>query len=127
MSHIHLRTKYEKRIYFFIKRNHAVTAAQILKDVSADKATVYRILKKLIDREIIKEIIIDSEKTYYELDSLDHHHHIVCRKCEKIIPIVLTNGIERKLTSLEDKISSELNFYFLNHSLNFFGLCSKCK
>ena len=58
----------------------------------------------------------------YELESLDHHHHIICIDCDKVEDIVL----EKYLDSQEQKIMRQKKFKTISHSLEFFGLCAEC-
>ncbi len=127
MSHIDLRTKNEKLIYKLIKANHALSAVEIKKSLpEIDKATVYRIIARLVERSIIKEIFIDSNKSYYELVSQRHHHHIICKVCNKIIPIVISEKVEGNIQNLENRINKELNFNITSHLLTFYGSCKGC-
>lgn len=90
--------------------------------LSPDRATVYRELDFLEKKNIIKEIHLETEKEKrYEINNNIHHHHAICKKCEKIEDIELG-------TDLEEKILRKVkNFADLEHSLEFYGLCVNCR
>ena len=89
--------------------------------IKADRTTVYRELLFLLDRLIVKKIKFDDHKMHYEICS-GHHHHLVCTKCSAVKEIVLGEHLEQQ----EKKIYRKEKFKVLSHSLEFYGLCSKC-
>ncbi|MCX5783362.1 MAG: transcriptional repressor, partial [Elusimicrobia bacterium] len=54
------------------------------KKLSVNKTTVYRGLNSLKKEGIILELQLKDNKRWYELSSRDHHHHIICTKCDKV-------------------------------------------
>ena len=90
--------------------------------IKVHKTSVYRELVVLKEQEIIREIQLGENKKRYELESLDHHHHIICIDCDKVEDIVL----EKDLDIHEQKIMRQKKFKIISHSLEFFGLCAKC-
>lgn len=101
----------------------AATLFEFLKtqNISADQATVYRILNTFYEKGIIKRIEIGEGKYRYEVEKA-HHHHLVCTNCGKIedIEIDLTEDFDRE-------ISKKKGFKVTSHSLEFFGLCRSCQ
>ena len=94
---------------------------KIKSHISPDKTTVYRELEFLKKKKIIKEIHLETEKEKrYEINR-EHHHHVVCKKCEKIEDIEIGKNLEKKILQ---KIP---NFINLEHSLEFYGICLNCK
>jgi Fe2+ or Zn2+ uptake regulation protein len=88
----------------------------------ADRSTVYRELCFLLKEKIIRKIQLGDDKTYYEI-STGHHHHLICNKCSKVQKIV----IGEPLKAQEKKINQKEKFKVLSHSLEFYGLCRKCR
>ena len=83
-------------------------------------ATIYKNLKLLADKEIIKEVNINSFKQLYEVNTKEHFH-LICKRCKKIFDvdsdnIKIKNIVEDKVKNTIDKI--EINAYFL---------CNNCK
>lgn len=92
------------------------------KNISADQATIYRILKTFSEKNIVHKIALEEGKTHYELTDRPHHHHIVCTSCGTILDIEEC-GIE----SIEREIEKKTGFTVLSHSFELFGKCLKCK
>lgn len=92
------------------------------KNISADQATIYRILKTFSEKNIVHKIALEEGKSHYELTDRPHHHHIVCTSCGTILDIEEC-GIE----SIEREIEKKTGFTVLSHSFELFGKCLKCK
>ena len=92
------------------------------KKISLNKTTIYRELYFLRDEELVTEVQLGQNKKYYEISS-EHHHHLVCLKCESISDV----HMDKELETAEKKIKKNNKFLVLNHSLEFFGLCQKCQ
>lgn len=91
---------------------------------SFNRATVYREIAFLKERGLIQEIQFIHERVKrYELSSLDHHHHLVCLRCNKVEDIVLENH----LVDQERSILKSRGFKVTNHMLEFHGLCRSCQ
>lgn len=94
---------------------------QLLKlKLKLDLATVYRILEKFQELDMIKPINFEDGKVRYELSD-HHHHHLVCEHCGKVEMVE-----ECQLDKVSKKIEKLHQFHITRHSLEFFGLCSKC-
>ncbi|MCX6779609.1 MAG: transcriptional repressor [Candidatus Magasanikbacteria bacterium] len=93
------------------------------KGLMANKTTVYRQLEILVQLGLIKEINFSDRSKRYEMASKEHHHHLICQNCKKVEDINLDNDLDKQ----EKKIWQKHHFKVLQHSLEFFGLCSKCQ
>lgn len=97
--------------------------AQKLADISLDDATVYRALEAFVEARILTKVNIDHSRTYYELASYAHHHHLVCERCGVVEDVDVCIGASIEKTALENtKLFSSIS----HHSLEFFGTCQKC-
>jgi Fur family ferric uptake transcriptional regulator len=86
-------------------------------------ATVHRTLSLLKKLGIIEATKIGNQKTLYEHKyAHNHHDHIVCTKCGKIIEVV-----SEELEKLQNQIAKKNKFKILDHKLIIYGLCEKCK
>ena len=89
-------------------------------------ATVYRALDLLSNLGILVQIDFGDGCARYELNTADpnvhHHHHLICRKCKKVIEFD-----EDLLDELEEVISRKSGFQILNHEVKFFGYCKDCQ
>lgn len=89
-----------------------------------NRATVYREIAFLKERDVIQEIQFLHERVKrYELSSLDHHHHIVCLRCNRVEDIFLEND----LADQERSILKSKGFKVTNHMLEFHGICRSCQ
>ncbi len=68
-----------------------LSAEQILALVNAEgrelsKATVYNTLKLFVEKRLVREVIVDPEKVFYDSNT-DPHHHLYDTETGKIIDI----------------------------------------
>lgn len=64
----------------------------------------------------------DNGVTRYEhLHLGEHHDHIVCIKCGKIIEFE-----NNQLEKLQQQIAADHDFYMLRHKMEIYGICSEC-
>jgi Fur family transcriptional regulator, ferric uptake regulator len=102
------------------------TAQQIYSELRTQGArigltTVYRSLQRLADEGTIHSVQTMDRQTAYRLCSSKAHHHLVCTKCGAGIEIAsseLDRWVEREATSR--------GYSRVTHSVEIFGLCSKC-
>ena len=102
---------------------HPETAQEIHKRLKkVDLVTLYRTLTSFEEKQLVKRIDLHKEAIYYELNT-DHHHHIVCIKCNAIEDFE-NSQIEKALVKIVKN-----SFKFKNvekHSLELFGVCNTC-
>ncbi|MGI5839015.1 MAG: Fur family transcriptional regulator [bacterium] len=87
-------------------------------------ATVYRTLDLLERLKIIHRMNFGDGKSRYELCQANthHHHHLVCLECGEI-----TEVKKDLLAQLEETVARENDFTIVDHDLQFFGYCHKCR
>jgi Fur family ferric uptake transcriptional regulator len=95
---------------------------QLVRDkVSVDQATVYRTLEIFVREGLVEQIDFRDGKYRYELQE-NHHHHLVCNNCASV------QEIEGELLSVDErKVLQDKQFLIQAHTLEFFGLCEKCR
>jgi len=91
---------------------------------SVNKTTVYRALEQFRKKGIVREVYLKDRKQYYELAFREHHHHFVCVECECVEDVAIDEEI---FLQQEKQISGKNGFIVLKHSVEFFGLCSRCQ
>jgi len=91
---------------------------------TVNKTTVYRELERMEQLGIIERVQLGGRKHYYELASREHHHHLVCLRCERVEDVDVD---EKEVRAEERKVSREKNFSLVRHSLEFFGVCTTCQ
>jgi Fur family ferric uptake transcriptional regulator len=83
-------------------------------------ATVYRNLKDLADRNVLKAVSLPGESTArYELWGKAHHHHFHCRLCHQVYEV---EGCPGNIEPLVPR-----GFVLEDHEVVLYGLCSTCK
>lgn len=91
--------------------------------VKANKTTLYREVAFLLDKGVIAEIVFGDRSARYELKDREHHHHVVCIRCDRVVDV----DLEQDLDAQEKAIAKKTKFAILRHSLEFFGLCAACR
>jgi Fur family ferric uptake transcriptional regulator len=112
-------------VFKIIRDNDPLSISEIIKliDNRIDRVSVYRIIDIFEKINIIQRVNI-GWKYKIELSDqfVDHHHHLICIKCGKIIQMNET-GLE----SFLEKISKQNNFRTQSHQIEIQGYCSNCK
>jgi len=86
-------------------------------------ATVYRTMKVICDAGLARETDFGDGVRHFEHKYRHQHHdHLVCLKCGKIIE-VMSPAIER----LQENLAKKHKFKALRHRMEIFGLCKTCK
>ena len=107
--------------------SHPVSSTEIKdKCPDLDRATIYRALKSLREKQLIRIVEVGDGIVRFE-SMADHHHHLICLKCKKIEKVELPQEEEKNLQKLQNIFQRQSKFTSLQHSLEFFGLCAKCK
>ncbi len=91
-------------------------------NIDVSRSTVYRTLNILKELGIVNEVIKFKNKTLYEVALNEHHDHLVCENCGKIIEFH-----SQEIEDLQNKICEEYNFKPNFHRLEIYGLCEDCK
>lgn len=93
-----------------------------LKDIniSVDKATVYRTLECFVDLGLVNKTSFDNKTSVYERTS-HHHHHVCCTQCGEVEDIALNEQL------LVSQAAKQTSFTITKHTLEFFGVCKKCR
>lgn len=85
--------------------------------------TVYRNLELLTEQGYASQIRLQSKGTaLFEYQGETHHHHAICRECEKIFCIDTCN-----LTKSLPKPEADPGFTIEKHVFEVYGICSNCQ
>jgi Fur family ferric uptake transcriptional regulator len=85
-------------------------------------ATVYRALGTLADAGVVDTLVHDSTETCYRLCAAEHHHHLVCSSCHRVVELT-DCGIEPWIA----KAARRSGFEATEHRLEVTGLCAACR
>ncbi len=122
-------TKHRNSILDVIeKAGQPVTAETIYlklkeREIAISLSTVYRVLEALLGKGlVVKTSVNDDNKALYELNNMEHKHHLLCVKCRKMLPV---DGCP--LEDYEKALEEKLGFSIKGHKLEMFGYCETCK
>lgn len=86
-------------------------------------ATVYRTLKLFAESGIAEELNFGDGQTRYEaVGTEDHHDHLVCTECGKILEFE-----NEEIEHLQEKVARQHGFAIRSHRLELYGLCASCR
>lgn len=88
-----------------------------------NKTTVYREIEVLKTAGYVSELTLRNGAALYELTRA-HHHHLVCVECGSVRDVEVK---EEAWECEERRIGKREGFHILDHSLEFFGLCGRCR
>ena len=85
-------------------------------------ATVYRTLQLLAEHGQVDVLRSSDGEAAYRRCSGTHHHHLVCRSCGATVEVE-GPAVER----WADGIAAEHGYAEVSHTLEIFGVCSRCR
>lgn len=91
-------------------------------DLKTGIATVYRTLSLLEDSNMVTSLSFGAQGKKYELGAKNHHDHLICTECGTI-----TEFVDEQIEARQHHIADELGFKMQDHSMQIYGICSKCK
>jgi Fur family ferric uptake transcriptional regulator len=121
------RTRSQERILSLLKTIKLGISAQDMyvelrsKNQGMGLATVYRSLEALKLEGLVQMRTLPNGEALYSLTQQDKHH-LTCLACGTSIPINQCPAHE-----LEVELQNSHKFKIFYHTLEFFGLCSKCQ
>jgi Fur family ferric uptake transcriptional regulator len=93
-------------------------------------ATVYRSVNLLSETGAIQRIDAGDGKARYEAaerDPTDHHHHLICRSCHRVLKYAQFSEEELELMNrTERRLSERFGFRITGHRIYFEGVCPDC-
>jgi len=93
--------------------------------------TVYRTLDLLVRSGLANRFAFGSGESRYEFnpaEKREHHHHLVCTRCGKIINY--SDFVEEELELVkktEQILARKYKFAIQDHNIEFYGLCEQCR
>lgn len=83
-------------------------------------ATVYRVLTQFETAGLIARHNFDGGQAVFELEQGQHHDHIVCTRCGRVVEFV-----DKTIEERQSSIATEHGFKLADHSLVLYGDCTK--
>lgn len=93
-------------------------------DPHVSLATVYRAMKLFSDCGLAAAHRFDGTSTRYEPadDGADHHDHLICVTCGKIVEFV-----DQTIEVAQDKAAELHGFQVTHHRMELYGHCGECQ
>ncbi len=107
--------------------NH-VSAEELYNMVSSAEskiglATVYRTLALLTESGLASELDFgDGQKRYEHRYMHNHHDHMICTECGKIIEFN-----HPLIEKFQEEVATDNKFIITSHKLDLLGLCNECQ
>lgn len=84
-------------------------------------ATVYRVLTQFETAGLVKRHNFESGSSVFELEQGEHHDHLVCVGCGKVIEFV-----DEVIENRQEQIAQKYNFKMTDHNHTIYGFCPEC-
>jgi len=116
-----------KILDIFRKADHRHQSAEdiyralIAEDVEIGLATVYRVLTQFEQAGILMRSQFDGGKAVFELNDGDHHDHLICTNCGKVVEFS-----DAEIEKRQQKIAKEKGFALESHTMMLYGICAEC-
>jgi len=87
------------------------------------RASVYRTMPLLVESGLVQEVFFEDGHMHYEhIYGHEHHCHLRCLGCRKIIEF--RNGA---VEEVEKRIGQDQQFEITGHKLEIYGYCQACQ
>lgn len=96
--------------------------AKDFQELKTGIATVYRTLVLLESERIVTSISFGVNGKKYEYGRKEHHDHMICDKCGKIIEF-LSKLVEEE----QVRVAKKAGFKIRDHSMQIYGSCKECQ
>jgi Fe2+ or Zn2+ uptake regulation protein len=113
-----------------IHAGHPVSISDIAeKRPDIPRSSAYRHLVDLQQAGVVRRIAANDEFARFELaeDLTEHHHHLLCVNCGKVIDVTPTPSFERSVTRALTDLADAEGFEPQSHRLDVLGMCADCR
>ncbi|MEQ8762568.1 MAG: Fur family transcriptional regulator [Planctomycetota bacterium] len=87
------------------------------------KATIYRTLSLLTEGGFLETLRIGEDQKYYEhVLGHEHHDHLICLGCQKIVEFY-----DQKIEDRQELIIEKHGFVAVRHTHRIYGYCPECQ
>lgn len=118
-------TSQRVELFKYLQANPEVTIKKLIRELpSQNQATIYRSIKLFETLGIISRLQLGwNSKLELSNQFHDHHHHMTCTNCGRVIAWEEDPAIELRIQT----VAMKLGFYPHDHQLEIRGLCRTCQ
>jgi Fur family transcriptional regulator, ferric uptake regulator len=113
-----------------VSAGHPVSISDIAERLpTLPRSSAYRHLTDLHAAGLVRRVTASDEFTRFELaeDLTEHHHHLLCVNCGKVIDVTLPANLEQQATDAISQLAEAEGFQAHSHRLDVLGLCAACR
>jgi Fur family ferric uptake transcriptional regulator len=113
-----------------VSAGHPISIGDIAESLPGlPRSSAYRHLVDLHAAGLVRRVTANDEFTRFELaeDLTEHHHHLLCINCGKIIDVTLPAGFEQQAARAIGQLADAEGFQAHSHRLDVLGLCAACR
>jgi Fe2+ or Zn2+ uptake regulation protein len=117
-------------IGLLVSAGHPVSIGDIAESLPGlPRSSAYRHLTDLETAGIVRRVTASDEFTRFELaeDLTEHHHHLLCVSCGKVIDVTLPAGFEQAVAQAISQLADAEHFEPHSHRLDVLGVCADCR
>jgi Fur family transcriptional regulator, ferric uptake regulator len=113
-----------------VSAGHPVSIGDIAERLPGlPRSSAYRHLTDLHAAGLVRRVTASDEFTRFELaeDLTEHHHHLLCVNCGKVIDVTLPPSFEQQAADAISQLADAEGFQAHSHRLDVLGLCAACR
>ena len=113
-----------------VSAGHPISIGDIAESLPGlPRSSAYRHLVDLHAAGLVRRVTANDEFTRFELaeDLTEHHHHLLCINCGKIIDVTLPAGFEQQAARAIGQLADAEGFQAHSHRLDVLGQCAACR
>ena len=113
-----------------VSAGHPVSIGDIAERLPGlPRSSAYRHLTDLHAAGLVRRVTASDEFTRFELaeDLTEHHHHLLCVNCGKVIDVTLPAAFEQQAADAIGQLADAEGFQAHSHRLDVLGLCAACR
>jgi Fur family transcriptional regulator, ferric uptake regulator len=93
------------------------------------RSSAYRHLVDLQQAGVVRRVPANDDHFRFELaeDITEHHHHLLCTICGKVIDVTPPPAFEEAMSRYLDSLATMNGFETIDHRLDVLGTCADCR
>lgn len=91
-------------------------------DTDISIATIYRVLTQFETAGLVIRHNFEENHSVFELNHGEHHDHLVCMKCRKVVEFH-----DEVIEARQVELTQNLGFEMRDHCLTIYGVCAECQ